>query len=199
VSINAATDEQDREDMARLVAGKDGALDSLMERHAERLYNYLLRILQNETEAGDLAEESFVRVYEHRVRFNPRHKFSTWLYTIATNLTRDLRRSRARHPHVSLDNPIGETAHDFTEVLPDSGLTPRQTLEARERAHAVRQAVAALPEDLRLPLVLSEYEQKSQAEIAEVLDCSPKAVEMRIYRARNQLRERLQALWVEMT
>ena len=64
---------------------------------------------------------------------------------------------------------------------------------------AVRQAVAALPEDLRLPLVLSEYEQKSQAEIAEVLDCSPKAVEMRIYRARNQLRERLQALWVEMT
>jgi len=184
--------------MTRLVAGRDGALDSLMERHAERLYNYLLRVLQNETEAGDLAEESFVRVYEHRARFNPLHKFSTWLYTIATNLTRDLRRSRARHPHVSLDKPVGETDRDFTEVLPDSGLSPRQSMEARERANAVRGAVAALPEDLRIPLVLSEYEEKSHAEIAEVLECSPKAVEMRIYRARNQLRQQLDALRMEI-
>ena len=184
--------------MARLVAGRDGALDSLMERHAQRLYNYLLRVLQNETEAGDLAEESFVRVYEHRARFDPRHKFSTWLFTIATNLTRDLQRSRARHPHVSLENTVGDTDHDFTEVLPDSGPTPHQTLEAQERATAVRKAVAALPEELRVPLVLSEYEEKSHAEIAEILDCSAKAVEMRVYRARNQLRQQLNALRVEI-
>src|SRR5437588_11283520 len=95
LSIEGATDDKDREDMAGLVAGRDGALDKLMERHAERLYHYLLRILRNETEAGDLAEESFVRVYEHRARFNSRHKFSTWLYTIATNLTRELKRGRA--------------------------------------------------------------------------------------------------------
>lgn len=184
--------------MARLVAGRDGALDSLMERHAQRLYNYLLRVLQNEAEAADLAEESFVRVYEHRARFNPQHRFSTWLFTIATNLTRDLQRSRARHPHVSLENPVGEMEHDFTEVLPDSGLIPGQALEAEERATAVRKAVAALPEELRVPLVLSEYEEKSHAEIAEILDCSAKAVEMRIYRARNQLRQQLSVLRVEI-
>jgi RNA polymerase sigma-70 factor (ECF subfamily) len=195
--MTAATDEQDREDMARLVAGRDGALDDLMERHAEKLYHYLLRILQNETEAADIAEEAFVRIYEHRAGFNPRHKFSTWLYTIATNLTRDLQRSRARHPQLSLDIPIGETGRDFKEILPDSGLTPRQSLEAEERAALVRRSVAALQEELREALVLTEYEGLSQEEAGKVLGCSAKAVEMRIYRARNQLRGQLQALYAE--
>ena len=193
----SATDEQDREDMARLVAGRDGALDDLMERHAEKLYHYLLRILQNETEAADLAEESFVRVYEHRTSFNPKHKFSTWLYTIATNLTRSLQRSRARHPQISLDIPLGENGRDFKEIFPDSSPTPRQSLETQERADAVRRAIAALPEDLRLPLILTEYEDKSQEEAGKILGCSAKAVEMRIYRARNLLRGQLQALYVE--
>jgi RNA polymerase sigma-70 factor (ECF subfamily) len=195
--MTAATDEQDREDMARLVAGRDGALDDLMERHAEKLYHYLLRILQNETEAADIAEEAFVRVYEHRAGYNSRHKFSTWLYTIATNLTRDLQRSRARHPQLSLDIPIGETGRDFKEILPDSGPTPRQYLEAEERAAVVRRSVAALPEELRVPLILTEYEGLSQEEAGKILGCSAKAVEMRVYRARNQLRGQLQALYAE--
>ena len=83
-------DEQDRSAMARLAAGEDEALNELMARHAERLFRYLLRLLQNETEAADLAQESFVRVYQNRARFVARHKFTTWLYAIATNLARDL-------------------------------------------------------------------------------------------------------------
>src|SRR5512135_921514 len=98
-----STDAQDRSDMAQLAAGHDAALNELMDRHAERLFHYLLRLLQNETEAGDLAQESFVRVYQHRTRYKSAHKFSTWLYTIATNLARDLQRHRARHPQVSLE------------------------------------------------------------------------------------------------
>src|SRR5215471_12853740 len=140
--MGATSEEQDRSDMARLATDHDAALNDLMGRHAEKLYHYLLRILQNETEAADLAEETFVRVYEHRTSFNPRHKFSTWLYTIATNLTRTLQRSRARHPQVSLDIPVGETGRDFKEILPDSTPTPHQSLEASERADAVRRAVA---------------------------------------------------------
>jgi RNA polymerase sigma-70 factor (ECF subfamily) len=191
--MTVATEEQDREDMARLIAGHDGALDDLMGRHAERLYHYLLRALRNESEAADLAEEAFVRIYEHRASFKPRSKFSTWLYTIATNLARDMQRYRARHPQVSLDAVAGETGRDLKEVLPDAGPNPGQSLEAGERAEAVRRAVAALPEELRVPLVLAEYEEKSHDEIAQILDCSAKAVEMRIYRARNQLRTQLQA------
>ena len=176
--------------MTKLVAGHDAALNELMDRHAERLFHYLMRILQNETEASDLAQETFVRIYQHRTRYKSEHKFSTWLYTIATNLARDLQRHRARHPQVSLDAEQRET--DFHEILQDAGPDPGATLDSAERAEAVRQAVAELPEELRLPLVLSEYEDKSHAEIAAILNCSAKAVEMRLYRARQQLRTRLE-------
>ena len=179
--------------MERLAAGHDAALDGLMERHGQRLFHYLIRLLQNENEAADAAQESFVRIYQHRSRFDTRQKFSTWLYAIASNIARDRLRWRLRHPQVSLDARIEESGRRVLDNLPDQNPSPRQTLEASERASAVRAAVAALPEDLRLPLVLAEYESRTQAEIAAILDCSIKAVEMRIYRARKQLRERLRS------
>src|SRR5437667_228279 len=80
--------------------GGDSALSSLMERHAEKLFHYLVRQLGNEQDAEDLGQESFVRVFQHRARFDPAQKFTTWLYTIATNLSRDRLRYRARHPNV---------------------------------------------------------------------------------------------------
>src|SRR5437870_13071370 len=101
--IDITSEEQDRNDMARLASGHDAALDNLMSRYAQRLFHYLLRVLQNETEAADLAEETFVRIYLNRARFRSSQKFSTWLYAIATNLARDVQRQRARHPHVSLE------------------------------------------------------------------------------------------------
>jgi RNA polymerase sigma-70 factor (ECF subfamily) len=190
----AAGDDQDRADMVQLVAGHDAALNELMGRHAERLYHYLLRVLQNETEAADIAEESFVRVYQNRERFKPGHRFSTWLYTIATNLARDLQRHRARHPNVSLEAEPSGPGHNLREVLPERKPNPGEALIAVERSEAVRRAVAELPEDLRVPLVLAEYEDKSYAEIAAIMNCSPKAVEMRLYRARQELRATLSAL-----
>ena len=187
-------DDQDRADMARLAAGHDAVLSDLMQRHSEKLLHYLIRLLQDETEAADLAQETFVRVYQNRARFKAGSKFSTWLYTIATNLARDLFRHRARHPQVSLDAEHESTGNALREILPEHKPTPSETLQAAERAGAVRHAVANLPEELRTPLVLAEYEELSHAEIAAILDCSPKAVEMRIYRARQQLRSELEKL-----
>jgi RNA polymerase sigma-70 factor, ECF subfamily len=189
---SASPEEQDRRDMADLAVGHDAALNELMERHAERLYNYLLRLLQNETDAADLAQEAFVRVYLNRARFTPGRKFSTWLYAIATNLARDLLRHRARHPQVSLEAQVEESGLEFREILPDGKSDPSDTLEGLERAEAVRVAVSELPDELRAPLVLAVYEDKAHAEIGEILGCSPKAVEMRLYRARQQLRIRLE-------
>ena len=191
----ATSDEQDVVDMERLAAGHDTALDHLMERHGERLFHFLIRLLQNDDDAADLAQESFVRVYQHRARFDRKQKFSTWLYAIASNLARDRFRWRVRHPQVSLDAEGEESGGALADVLSESEPSPSQTLEASERAAAVRAAIAALAEDLRLPLVLAEYEGRAQAEIAQILDCSVKAVEMRIYRARQQLSERLQSFF----
>ena len=190
--MNAAPgDEQDALDMARLAGGHAAALNHLMDRHAPRLFHYLVRSLQNQDDAADLAQETFARVYQNRDRFDPRRKFSTWLYAIATNLVRDRYRWRTRHPQVSLNAENGQTDASLKDTLRAVDLAPDGALEARERADAVRQAVAALPLELRQPLVLAVYEGRSQAEIGKILDCSAKAVETRLYRARQRLRESL--------
>jgi len=186
-------EDPDAADMERLAAGHDTALEGLMERHGERLFHYLIRLLQNENDAADATQESFVRIYQLRSRFDASQKFSTWLYAIASNIARDRLRWRVRHPQVSLDAQIEESGRRVMDHLPDNVPSPHQTLEATERASAVRDAVAALPDDFRLPLVLAEYEGRPQAEIAEILGCSIKAVEMRIYRARQRLREQLRS------
>ena len=190
----AQFDERDCADMKRLIAGRDAALNELMERHAGKLFNYLIRCLQNEEDAADAAQETFVRVYQHRAKFDTSQRFSTWLYAIASNLVKDRYRYRIRHPQVSLDAKSEATGTDFREALPQPGPTPAETLAAHERAESVRQAVGSLPEELRTPLILSEYEELSHAEIGEILQCSAKAVETRIYRARKQLRAALSAL-----
>jgi RNA polymerase sigma factor (sigma-70 family) len=191
------TDAQDRLAMTRLAAGHGAVLNELMDRHAERLFQYLVRSLENEEDATDLAQETFVRVYQNRKKFDTSRKFSTWLYAIASNLVRDRYRWRTRHPKVSLDAANEATGTDFGESLPDQNPLPSEAVQAAERASAVRRAVAALPEQLRIPLILSEYEEKSHAEIGEILRCSAKAVEVRIYRARQHLRARLAHLLAE--
>jgi RNA polymerase sigma factor (sigma-70 family) len=189
-----SSDGQDALDMTRLVEGHDAALNDLMERHGAKLFHYLIRCLQSEEDAADLAQETFVRVYQHRNKFKPDAKFTTWFYTIATNLVKTRYRFRSRHPEVSLDAENDQTGHSLRDSLPEHAPTPSDRLQADERADAVRRAVAQLPDDLRTPLILSEYEECSHAEIGAILGCTAKAVETRIYRARQQLRASLSAL-----
>jgi RNA polymerase sigma-70 factor (ECF subfamily) len=117
-------------------------------------------------------------------------KFSTWLYAIATNLLRDRFRWHKRHPQVSLDAER-EEAGAILDTLSDTAASPAEQMATEERAVEVRKAIESLPDDLRTPLILSEYEGLSHAEIGAVLSCSAKAVETRLYRARNHLRKRL--------
>ncbi len=185
--------------MARLASGQDPALNDLMDRHAGRLFHYLIRQLQNETDAAELAQETFVRVYQNRERFRAGASFSAWLYTIATNLVKDRFRWRSRHPQVSLEAERTAAGGSLGEVLPETRPGPGEALQMEERAEAVRNAVAALPEDLRTALLLSEYEGLTHAEIGEVVGCSAKAVESRIFRARKQLRSELEEEFAKET
>ncbi len=174
--------------MFRLADGHDTSLNDLMERHGPKLYNYLLRSPQNEDDAADLAQEIFVRVYQNRAKFDPDLKFSTWLYAIASNLVRTQFRHRLRHPELALDAENPQTGADFRETMPVDQPNPSESLQDIETAAAVRRAVADLPEELRAPLILSEYEDLSHAEIGTVLNCSAKAIETRLYRARKHLK-----------
>ena len=187
-------DELDRKDMARLAGGQETAMNDLMERHAPRLFNFLLRSLGDQQDAADIAQEAFVRVYQSRKKFDSAQKFSTWLYAIASNLVRSVYRHRRRHPEVSLDAQSDSADLSVREHVPDQGQTPTEALLALEQGEAVRRAVGNLPEELRTPLILFEYEGLSHADVGAVLSCSAKAVENRIYRARKQLRKELQHL-----
>jgi RNA polymerase sigma-70 factor (ECF subfamily) len=187
--MNAPTaDEQDAQDMARLVGGHEAALNDLMDRHAEKLFHYLIRSLQDQDDAADLAQETFVKVYQNRSKFDQEQRFTTWLYAIASNLVRDRYRWRSRHPQVSLDAENDSTEGSLGDNLRASLPSPDAQAETQERSASVQKAVAALPEELRQPLILAIYQELSQAEIAAILKCSVKAVETRIYRARQQLR-----------
>jgi len=181
----------DRADMERLMAGQDAALNDLMARHAPPVFQFLCRMVGNEDDANDLAQETFVRVFRSRTTFRTSEKFSTWLYTIAANLARNHFRRRARHPDVSLEAETGDSEQTLGSTLPAPAPVPSDQALAAERAVAVRVAVGKLPEDLREAIVLCEWEERSMAEAAAILETTPKAVESRLYRARGILREKL--------
>jgi RNA polymerase sigma-70 factor (ECF subfamily) len=183
-------DQQDRADMERLAAGQDAALNDLMDRHGAAVFHFLCRMLGNEEDASDLAQESFVRVFKSKESFRPDAKFTTWLYTIAANLARNHFRWRSRHPNIPLENEGEENAP--VDYLPSGGLNPTEASMAAERGAAVRSAIHQLPEDMREAIVLCELEERQVAEAATILKTTPKAVESRLYRARQILRKKLE-------
>jgi len=186
-------DAHDRADMERLMAGHYAALNDLMERHATPIFHFLCRMTGNEDDANDLAQETFVRVFKARESFRPSEKFSTWLFTIAANLARNHFRWRSRHPNVSLEADAGEREKTLGSSLQGNDPSPSEQTLAAERAAAVRAAVGNLPEDLREAIVLCEWEDRSVAMAAVILQATPKAVESRLYRARQILRESLKS------
>lgn len=178
--------------MGRLASGQTTALDDLMERHAEAIFRFLHRMLGNEDDANELAQEAFVRVFQHCRKFDPGLKFSTWLYAIAANLGRNHLRWRSKRNHLPLDAPIGDHDQGVGEILPGPDASPGEQAERSERAAAVRAAVDHLPDELREPVVLCEWQDLPVAEAATILRLTPKAVESRLYRARKSLRQTLQ-------
>ena len=175
--------------MLRLQEGDDLALNALMTRWQQPLVHFIYRYIGDETEALDLAQETFVRVFESRHRYKPSAKFSTWLFTIASNLCRNFFRWQKRHPTVPLTAETDNTI--LAEPAADSTISPAQAAEQREQAETIRKQIQALPHDLKSAILLFEYEDLSHQEIADVLGCSVKAVETRLYRARNILRKKL--------
>jgi len=177
---------EDRVLMADLAAGHDSAMSALMGRWKDRLSGFLFRMIGDHATAQDLAQETFVRVYRYRNAYNPRHSFSTWVFTIAANLARNHRRWASRHPE-ALTDPA-----DLAAASPESNaLAPSLQVAAREDLTAVANAVGDLPQRLRETLVLSVYEHLSHEEIAAITDSTAKAVEARLYRARKLLRAAL--------
>jgi RNA polymerase sigma-70 factor (ECF subfamily) len=186
------SDPGDEELMRHLRSGEDTALAQLMHRWEVPVKRFIFRIVGSTEEAEDLAQEVFVRVYRKRDTYREGTKFSTWCFSIAANQARNRLRWWRRRPAISLDawNEAGGDAADESRV----GESASSKAVSHEQIAAVQAAVTALPLDLRTALVLFEYEDLSMAEIATALNCTAKAVENRLYRARQQLRQTLQPI-----
>ncbi len=180
----------DPELMLRLADGDDLALNLLMDRWGGRLSGFLYKMTGHRDTAVDLAQETFVRLYQARDRYHDGGNFSTYLFAIASNLARNHARWKSRHPTVSMDG----VRDDGTAALPelaDLKATPDEAARSSEKIRAVHEAFQRLPPDLREAMSLFVYEGMGYAEIASIAQCSSKAVETRIYRARQILKERL--------
>ena len=174
--------------MQRLAAGDDLALNEIIARWQQRVGSFLLRMTGNHSTACDLAQETFVRLYQNSASYKAEGTFTAYLFRIAANLARTHHRWRTRHPAEPLDAIQKETEPVSESAAPDAALAQSET------THLVKLAVQQLPDDLREALVLFSYEEMSHADIAATLGCTAKAVETRIYRARQVLKERLSHL-----
>lgn len=179
----------DAEFLHRLQTGDEQAYRELLARWQRPVLDFVYRLTGDPTAADDIAQETFVRVYRGIGTFQPDHAgatFSTWLFQIARNAALDHLRHGRRHPAESLDLVAVETAGI-------QGTAPAANVAVihRETGEEIAAAVQALPEDQRTALVLAEYEERSVAEIAAIMQCSAKSVEARLYRARQTLRRGL--------
>lgn len=155
------------------------------------IYNYLLRMTQNQSEAEDLTQETFVRAHRSLPTFRGEASLSTWLYRIATNVSLDhFRRPITRQARTALSLEKIELDGDRGSDAPSS---PEQLAACSEMSACVQAFVQRLPPDHRAVLVLKDLQGLKNREIAEVLDCSLGTVKIRLHRARTKLREALDA------
>ncbi len=177
-------------ELVRAAQGGDtAAFDALMTRHQEKLHRFIYRTVWNVQDALDLTQEAFVRAYLHIGGFKPKAKFATWLYRIAMNLCRDHFKSsafRRRAVMFPLPEQVDSEEHAWPELAADQPAV-EQNLAHQERLAQVQAVIDRLPANLREPLVLAVLEDKPHQEVGAILGISAKAVEMRVYRARQEL------------
>jgi RNA polymerase sigma-70 factor (ECF subfamily) len=176
--------------MLRVQRDEPGAFAELVGRYWSPVFGRIFRQLGHRQEAEDLVQEVFLRLYRHRHRYQPRAKFTTWLFYISQNVVRNALRSRRRHPSTRLDALAGPE-----EDLPRSNghlagryEAPSRPLERAELARVVRAAVSSLAGRQRTAVELHQFHDRTYNEIAVEMDMSPKAAKSLLYRARLELR-----------
>ena len=180
---------EDEKLMEETAQGDEYAFELLVKRHQSRILNLIFRFIGNRTQAGDLAQEVFIRVWQAAPRYKPQAKFTTWIYRVATNLCLNELKSSSRRKLL------------FSEILADAGRTPNEEetvtpsaediLLAEERSRQISHTLQNLPENQRMALILKRYDNLSYHEIANIMDCSVSSVESLLVRAKRNLQEKL--------
>lgn len=180
----SAFDRSERED-ARLVrdtlAGDSYAFDELVERYQGKIYNLALGITGNSPDARDATQNAFLKVYQHLARFDPRYKFFSWIYRIASNEALDIARGGDRTRPLAMEPPS-----------PEAG--PHRRATSGEAGQAIRDALAELTPELRITVVLRHFHGLTYQEMSEIVGVPPGRIKSRLFSARVKLRRRLAEL-----
>ncbi len=170
--------------MTAAQSGDRGALDQLLRRHYDRMHAVCRRITGNEADAADATQEAMIAVVRGLTRFDGRSAFGTWVYRIATNASLDELRRRRRRPQLSGRDSDTGTGKDWHEQIDHDGELRIEHIADRFEIDA---ALAELPEDFRVPVVLRDVADLDYSEIAEVLNVPIGTVKSRIARGRAQV------------
>ena len=168
--------------------GNTQMFSRLIDNYKNMVYNLAYRMSSNSQEAEDISQEAFLRAYQSLGRFNPSYKFSTWLYQITLNIIRD-RFKKKELSYVSLVTPIETDDSEFYPQPLDSTNDPERIVARQEDARAVQQAIYSLPLKYREVIVLRHLQDLSYIEISNILKLPQGTVNVRLYRAREQLRK----------
>lgn len=168
----------------QFIDGDESVFSELLKRHKEKVRNIIYMTLSNSDGVDDIAQEVFITVYRHLKSFRFESQFTTWLYRITINKCKDhLRKKNIRSIFLPLkdEEPVFESINEDTDIR-----------------HIVLNAIATLPDKLRIPLVLKDLEGFSYQEIADTMECEIGTVKSRIFRAREALKKILKPLEKEL-
>lgn len=195
--MNPSAENEDWEWAAEWLSGNEAAFQRLFEKHKVSVINLAFRFLRQRQAAEDIAQDVFIKIYEKKFSLDHKAKFSTWLYRVTVNASLDLLRRKKLTPQ-SLDAETvdvkGKKRTLLENTAASSSSSPRQTVQDEEIQDKVRKVIDALPEKFRTPILLYQFEELSYREIAVILGVTEKAVEKRLYHAKEILRKKLSFL-----
>ena len=169
--------------MARIREGDMEAFRLLVEMHQARVIGTISKMLGADAESEDLAQQVFIRIWKSAPRYKPTAKFTTWLFRITRNLVfNELRRKRH----------FADQTEEIPEPIERAEKEPDRVLLEGELQRAIQEAINQLPESQRMAIILRRYEEMPYEEIAKVMETSVPAVKSILFRARAELRERLE-------
>ena len=184
----------DEELMLRFRDGDEGAFEMLYSKHEKSLLNFLYRSVMDTTEAESLCQETFFRVVRARKNYKVTAQFKTWLFQIAVNLCRDRSRRMKHRSHLSLNAKASsqrDSDVELQEIIADPSSDFEKNVELTKLEALVQEAIAGLPEDENLAIILRAYQGMKLSEIAEIMDCPIGTIKSLVHRAQKKLRKSL--------
>jgi RNA polymerase sigma-70 factor, ECF subfamily len=179
--------------MLRYKDGDLGAFEVILEKHQQPLFSYAYRFCSDYHQAQDLVQEVFLRLVKMSKHYEPKAKFTTYLYTIAHNVCVDHLRRKKKRQHVSLSDPI-DASNELTieDTMKDEGADPQREFQQKTFEQALHQAVEELPAERREVFLLREQQNLAFDEIARITGCLPSTAKSRMRYALQSIREKLQ-------